>query len=241
MIRRAISATAKEFRLLKTQKIALALVILYPIIIAGSLGLIYSGQMTQKISVGIVIGEGAMPGEGEASIDFFSELNGFENIRASRFESEPALEEAVKSGELLTGITVSREADNRPYRVKVITDNTDIVRSSIAREFVASAVYRVTTKITTQMLRGIWESFLSSEDDLKKNIQRADALLVSLEETKKATEQLDAELDNIPLGEIGSAIKAQKARLEETKKKNRRHRKKFGGILQQDEQHPNRA
>ncbi len=217
MISGVIAGIVKEFKLLRSQKIALALVVLYPVIIGLSLGIVYGGGIKQDITIGVIVEESAAAVQsgdsnaGFASIDFISEMQKIESLAVMQYYDRNSLQHDVESGKLKAGVVIFRTEKSGPYKIEALIDNSRVIESMIVRQFVLSAIDRVTTKITLDMLNEIWSGFLKNEQKLQTQQQRIELLGERFKETRSFIKQIRPAINEFDIYELRNS--AQKLKL----------------------------
>ena len=138
MIRKIIWLVWKELLLVKSQKLALALIIIYPLLTMGVLGIVFSGELSKGIRVGIfdtTKGNTYLLAEGgsdiSAGIDFEKTIAKFQNMNVIPAESGEELESMVKSGKSAMGLIISRNGVSEKFLGELLYVHSYLARAII--------------------------------------------------------------------------------------------------------------
>jgi len=174
-----LSIILKELNLLKSQKSALALIIIFPIIIIAILGLGFSNYNLGKIDVGVVVSK---------DLAFLktdlSNIKGSLSLNIIEFNSLQEALPSMKQGKIKLILLIEKYSSNsNQLKITLIKDNTKVMASTqIAKGVSAGIQSLILEKAQTKFLT-VWQNFLSSKpklDDLnsiESAINRTDVYL----------------------------------------------------------------
>ncbi|MDO8634445.1 MAG: ABC transporter permease [archaeon] len=190
----------KEINLVKSQKLAYALVIFYPILAMVSIGLVISGttgldvalgaQPQSKLKIGVFFPDSVIGNEVK------KELESFEYLEITSFSSLEGLKKAIETSRVRLGIElVEPEQEFSVIQTRFYYDNSNFVASSTLVGQVKTAVQSIGFKKSAQVLstlisdlnsiEGTLDSQIGKTDELLKQLERGDAEIMALQENLK--------------------------------------------------------
>jgi len=177
----------KEISLVKAQKIAILLIILYPLLAVGLLGSSFSGIDLAKVNQ-VKIGFVNSLGFDSAEINNF--LN-YEDLSIIQLDSEQALLRAIKNNEVIVGLMISGGSENEQLKVNLYYDNSNLLSSRFFMEIAKAMMQRITIQIAQNRLSEVWttmsllgnnlDSEINNISDFKAQLQEANTSLLELE------------------------------------------------------------
>ncbi|PIN85443.1 MAG: hypothetical protein COV47_02110 [Candidatus Diapherotrites archaeon CG11_big_fil_rev_8_21_14_0_20_37_9] len=218
-MREIISIALKEINLIKTQKIALALILLYPIIVIGTLGLAFSGGTNSVGNINVVI---YAPDniQGFNTQDFLAKLEKSERLNLIKANSEEEVKEIIRKRQAKIGLIVHEpEPTNGKFVLDILNDNSNIVSSEFFFQAANDSVRRVGFETSSELLGDIWENLSQIKGDLKNETKRMDNFLQQLEDSEAQLIDLNNSVNEINIGEMREKLKSQEEVLDSTKEK----------------------
>lgn len=192
----------KEVLLVKSKKIALAVIILYPFILMASLQFAF--------------GSAAMYSQG-ASIAVFSQETDFFSVQTiqNQFstnigkilvkESKEDVINAVRKKEADLGLVVHNEKGaNGQFIVDVYLDNTNVIASKVYLTLAAAGIRQAASAQVGETMKGIWERFSQIDSELDSQSDSIDGFLGELEKSESELNQLEMQLNAINVSELNS-------------------------------------
>ncbi len=205
---------AKEINLIKTQRIALALILLYPVIVIVTLGAAFSGNI----------------GINNADVAFYSprEIAGFDpanfteklrqsgNVNLVMSESEGGVLELVKKRKVKLGIVVREpEPTTGRFVVDIYSDNSNLFSAEFFFQVANASVRRVGFETSRELLADIWTSLSTIKESLKSETGRIDSFVQQLEETEAQILDLNSSLNELDIGEMRAKLNEQQQLIDE--------------------------
>ncbi len=205
---------AKEINLIKTQKIALALILLYPLIVIATLGAAFSGNY------GITNADAAFFApqnlSGFDTNSFVSRLTQSNNIRLLVQPSEQGVYESIKKRRAKIGIIIHEpEPTSGRFVLDIITDNSSFVSSEFFFQVANNSVRRIGFDTSRELLSQIWQSLSAINTNLGGESKRIDYLIAELDSTEEQILDLNTSLNAIDVNEMRFKLQSQQLLLAE--------------------------
>jgi ABC-type multidrug transport system permease subunit len=195
----------KEISLVKSQRIALLLIFLYPFLAIGILGSSFSGMDIQKmgnINVGVV---NELQFESDM-IDKVADING---INIIDYDDENLMRSAIRKKEILVGLKISGASPNTQARVDMVYDNSSLLSSKFFLEIAKGMVQRVTVEEAKEKLATIWSTISSFGNNLESELAQIDEFKAMLAESEESLDDLESKLNALDFSEIDSMLSQQ--------------------------------
>ncbi len=195
----------KEVRLIGSQRVALALVLVYPALVMLSLALAF-GQGTayadylgkpgiESLSAAIYLPD-AGPTFDRA--DFLKKISDQNSVRLDFVSSPEAVRQAVALGGKTVGLVVKPPAEkNQAIAVEVLYDNSSVVAGKAVSAQVASAVRGVAYSKSGEILGGIWSDLSKVESDLAGENKKLDEFSSTIGGTRDKLQKISTQFDSI--------------------------------------------
>lgn len=203
----------KEINLIKTQKIALALILLYPIIVIGTLGAAFSGNA----SIGTV----------DVALYAADDINGFdtniftEKIRQSgqvnliTVDKEENVEKLIRERKAKIGIILREpEPTQGRYVIDMLTDNSNFFSAEFFFQIASNSLRRVGFDTSREILIKLWGNLTTIKTKLGGEVGRVDSFIRQLDETEKQLKDLNKSVNEIDIAEMRSKLNEQHAFIE---------------------------
>lgn len=213
-----LAIAMKEINLIKTQKIALALILLYPVIVIGTLGAAFSGNTTiSSIDVAFYAPEHI---EGFDTQAFVAKLKETNNVNLLVQQKEEDVEKVIRQRKAKLGIIVEEpEPTSNRYRLSLLTDNSNFASSEFFFQIANNSVRRVGFDTSRELLIEIWNNLSKIKSDLSGEIAKVDSFAQQLEGTEKELLDLNKSVSEIDIVEMRKKLKSQDDILKELEPK----------------------
>lgn len=208
------SIAAKEINLIKTQKIALALILLYPVIVIGTLGAAFSGtQPLAKVEVAVYAPQEI---SGFDTGKFMSKLEASQQIKPVRVSSEEEVHKSILERKAKLGIIIREpEPTQGRYVLDLITDNSNINRSALFFQVAKDSIRGVGFDLSRELLGEVWENLTDIKQKLKTESGKIDELLAKLDDSEKQLLDLNKSINQIDVEEMRQKLNKQESSLKE--------------------------
>lgn len=197
----------KEISLVKSQKIALLLIFLYPFLAIGLLGSSFSGidiTKAQSVSVGVV-----------NELDFESSITesiiGYEGLNLQEINDENILIEKLKTKEILVGLKLSAPSENSQIKVDLFYDNSNLLSSRFFMEIAKALVQRVTIVMTQERLGEIWRTISELGENIDSEKNQINEFKLQLNEAEDALNSLETKLNSLSIADPNRDITGELA------------------------------
>ncbi len=224
-----LAIAMKEIDLIKTQKIAIALILFYPIIVIVTLGFAYSGTEIVKVNVGFYVSPEATSFDSEKFASKIAEKSSM--IKIISYDTEEALREAITKRKVRLGVIV-REAEITQGRfvIDVINDNTDFISSALFFQATVESLRSVGFEISRTMITEVWSNLDSIRRDLGNETSRVKKFIAELDKSEKELIELKKSVESIDIQELKRNLEDQEKFVEETVPKVNSFREKIAGF-----------
>ncbi len=219
------AVASKEVRLIASQRIALALVLVYPALVMLSLALAfgqgnayadYFGKPAIEIvSVALFLPASTPEFNRE---DFLAKIRDQNTLKLEFVSTPEQVRENVATGRNTVGLVVAPPAEkNNPIGVDVLYDNSSVVAGKAISAQVASAVRRVAYSTSSEILGDIWRDLDKIESDLGSENAKLQEFMDAISRTKGKLDKLDDQFGSIDLGKESADLKVFNAFYDDTK------------------------
>ena len=196
----------KEISLVKSQKIALLLIFLYPFLAIGLLGSAFSGMDISKmgaVDVGLV---------NELSFDanLINQVSQMDEINLIEFNDVNLMKDAIKRKEILVGLTVTGASENSQLVINMSYDNSNLLSSKFFLEIAKAIVQRVTVQSAQTKLQVVWGVLQDLGSNLDEELNQINEFKNMLADSEKDLDDLEQKLSDLNLDEIESIVNDQK-------------------------------
>ena len=196
----------KEISLVKSQKIALLLIFLYPFLAIGLLGSAFSGMDISKmgaVDVGLV---------NELSFDanLINQVSEMDEINLIEFNDVNLMKDAIKRKEILVGLTVTGASENSQLVINMSYDNSNLLSSKFFLEIAKAIVQRVTVQSAQTKLQVVWGVLQDLGSNLDEELNQINEFKNMLADSEKDLDDLEQKLSDLNLDEIESIVNDQK-------------------------------
>ncbi|MDD3160250.1 MAG: ABC transporter permease [Candidatus ainarchaeum sp.] len=212
-----IDIILKELLVVKSQKVVLLLLLLYPILVVGLLGISFSGGMFLSnlgtINVGIV-------NNLNSDFNLIDSLKDRNDLKFVEYSDVNKLNDGVKHGEVLIGLLVYLPKKDAQIEVSIYTDNSSLFAGSFISDFVRVNVQNVIFNNVQNKLDSIFKSINGFTSNISSQIIQVREFKDKLDVTNKTLTDLERDINNLDFDEIESALNSQKNSVDNYKQKN---------------------
>ncbi|MCX6803623.1 MAG: ABC transporter permease [Candidatus Diapherotrites archaeon] len=206
----------KEISLVKNQRIALLLIILYPLLVVGLVGTSFTGVDISKLSqnkVGFV---------NNLSFDsnFSNMISSIKDVTILEYDDVNLLSDAIKKREVMAGIRISGESKYSQIKVDMYFDNSSLLASKLFVEIAKATVQRVTTTRAQEELGKLWGTISDLGKNVGTEIDNVSDFKARLSSAEESLNNLEVELDKIDFNSIEQGLLSQKASVDEFSQSN---------------------
>lgn len=197
----------KEISLVKAQKIAILLILLYPLLAIGLLGSAFSGidvTKIQQVKVGFVNELGFESSE----IENFSKSN---DLSIIRFSDENSLIDAIKQKSVIVGLKVSGKSQTSQIRVDLFYDNSNLLSSRFFMEIAKAVMQKITFNIAQSKLSDVWSTISSLGDNISAERENVDLFKSQLNAAGESLVDLEKKLSDLDINSIKKTLKDQES------------------------------
>ena len=206
----------KEISLVKSQKIALLLIILYPFLVIGLLGSAFTGMDVSKMTgtkIGIV-----------NALDFNSDITGkFSSMKELRITPYPdinSLTDAIKKKEITAGIRLLGSSANSQIKVELFYDNSSLLSSRFFIEIAKAMMQRVTSEAVQTQLSGVLQTVSSLGKNLESELKNISDFKAKLASAEISLNNLETKVNALDFNAVESELNSQKTNVDSFNSKN---------------------
>jgi ABC-type multidrug transport system permease subunit len=210
-----LTIAKKEINLIKSQKVALILIFLYPVLVTYLLGV-----SIENIDVGKRFDVVLFIEDPDLNKDvLFSILDENFNANITEVNSEKEVKRAVKERRAPVGM-VFKPADTNTHRniVYLYLDNSNLLTYRFFAGVANSALLAFSAQESSKVLSELWSELDRFSAGVEKEITTIDNFQKKLEETSAQLEQMDRDLASIDLNELNRELEKWKENIETLKK-----------------------
>lgn len=216
----------KEISLVKNQKIALLLIILYPLLVVGLLGSAFTGIDVSKMSqsqIGLV-----------DDISFDSNISKnfstLKDLTIITYEDINLLKLAVQKKEVIAGIRLSGDSQVKPIKVELLYDNSSLLSSRFFVEVAKAMIQRVSSELVQKQLGTIWATISQLGGNLDAELANIEDFKSKLAASSITLDSLEAKLNAVDFTEMQSTLEGQQNSVETFKSKNEMFKKNLNSF-----------
>lgn len=200
----------KEIELIKSQRIAIGLILLYPIIVIFTLALAFGGNaylttLAGEQSLATVDAVIFVPETSEYfnPDDFFDRISSFEGIKLHKASSPEEVKEAIGLEIARVGIIVNEPTGrNQPVELELYFDNTALLASRIIASNTALILDSLSGEQSKEILSKIWVDLSEIQSGIVNEIEKTDIFIEELEEANQNLINFNQSLSEIDLSEV---------------------------------------
>ncbi len=212
----------KEIAVVKSQRIALVLIILYPLLAILLLGLALNGTSLQamgSINVGLV---NNLPYDLNVVEELASQNK---NVNLFNYSDTSTLISAVTRKEVVVGLVLSSKSENSQIIADLYYDNSNLAASGVFKDFAKIVMQNFAIEQTKEKLSTIWGVLSSLGSNIDGEVKQIDEFKLMLSDAEKSINSLESKLNKVDLGEIGGTLDSTKSNINSYQQKNEEFRK----------------
>jgi len=206
----------KEIEVIKSQKIALLLIFVYPFLVIGLIGIAFSGpgaMSVKDVKVGIV---NDLP----VDANFDAKVSSIQGISIYSFEDVNVLKKALTKKEIAIGLYVSRPAKYSPMLVDLYYDNSSMFSSRSFLEIAKAMVQRITVDASQKELMRLWGTIADIGNNLSSEKAKISSFKDNLNSAEASINKLELDLNKINFAKIESTLNQQNGTISSMSQKN---------------------
>ena len=206
----------KEISVVKSQKIALLLIFLYPFLAIFLLGSSFTGvdiSSMGNVNIGVI---NNLPYD----INLFEAMGSQSNLRLTEFDDVNSMTAALKRKEVTVGLKLASPGENQRINVDMHYDNSNLLASGIFIDFAKIMLQRMTVEKTRTKLAEIISAVQGLGSNLEGELSRISEFKENLVEAEESINSLEAKLNQLDIGEIESALAGQQQSISTFEQKN---------------------
>jgi ABC-type multidrug transport system permease subunit len=214
----------KEISVVKSQKIALLLILLYPFLAIFLLGSSFTGIDVNKlgnINVGVV---NNLPYD----LNLQDAIGGQQNLSLFDFEDVNSMVSGIKRKDVIVGLKLTAPSENARINVDMYYDNSNLLASGIFIDFAKIMLQRMTVEKTRTKLAEIITAVQGLGGNLEGELARISEFKENLAQADDSINSLEAKLVQLDFDEIEDALVGQRQNIDDFENKNQ----EFKGELQ---------
>ena len=193
----------KELSLVKSQRISMVLLVLYPFLAIGLLGMSFTGfDSTNNINIGLV-------NQITFESDLSEQFSNIETITVYEYQTVDELQDAVRRKEVLVGLVLSSASENESAKVEMHYDNSNLLASKFFVEVAKTLVQNIVVQNTHAKLNDVWETLSDLTGNIDSEMQNIKDFQTRLDESETELNELEAKLNAIDFSEIESVVDEQ--------------------------------
>ncbi|MEI7961171.1 MAG: ABC transporter permease [archaeon] len=206
----------KEISLIKSQKIALLLIFLYPFLVIGLIGTAFTGIDVSQMKtnkVGVV-------NELVFAPDFTKQFSTLNQLSVIDFPDENSLVSAIKNKDIVAGLRLSGKSKIEQIRVDLYYDNSSLLASKYFLEIAKAMMQRITADLSQKELAKVWEVISNLAGSVGEQNQTMADFKSKLSSAGSSLDALEIDLNKLDFSEINNALASQKATISDFSSKN---------------------
>jgi ABC-type multidrug transport system permease subunit len=211
----------KEISLVKSQKIALLLIILYPLLVVGLLGSAFTGIDVSKMSqskIGLI---DAISFDSNIAANFSS----MKDLTIINYTDVNLLKLAVQKKEVIAGIRLSGESVNKPIKVELLYDNSSLLSSRFFVEVAKAMIQRVSSELVQKQLGLVWTTLSQLGGNIDQELTNVEDFKTKLAQSSATLDSLEAKLNAVDFSEMENTLEGQQNSVSSFQQKNETFKK----------------
>lgn len=217
-MKQIIPIIIKELRLVRSQRMTLALIIVYPLLLILSLGLAFgSGWGEKEINVALFI-PNDLEFDSFSADDLAEALEDVNKLNVQRVNSIAEAEKRVKNLESDFGIIVRREkTEEGQLAIELLIDNANILVVGLYGPVTKSAIELTSLEISSEMIRELWNRLKPVKEEVEGELGNVDLYLEDLNQVQTKIEELQEDLSELELEDLQETLESQTKNMEDAK------------------------
>lgn len=212
------SVVAKELRLIRSQRMSLALIIIYPVLVVAALGLAFGGNLQgQRVSVALFITSDANLGPFTAD-DLVGIIEDTNKVNLFRTGSAAEAMQRVKAGKSDFALVIGeKKTAEGQISTDLFFDNSNYIVSQMFSPIAKAAIQLTSFEVSSRIIQRLWGELLPIRNDLQDELDKIDSYLAELDEAEKKIDSLQQTIAGIDLATVQSRLAKQTQNVESTK------------------------
>ena len=193
----------KEISLIKSQKIALVLIFLYPFLVIGLLGASFTGSTNVSgFKVGFV-------NDLKFDSNLPAQFSALKEIQVVQFADTNALVDAIMQKEVVVGVRVYGDSLYAQKSVDLYYDNSNLLSSQLFSQMSQAMIQRISISAAQGQLGTIWDSLKALNLDLSSEVANIKEFQDKLSSAGQNLDKLENDLNAIDFSDIQSTLAQQ--------------------------------
>jgi hypothetical protein len=213
-----LAIASKEINLIKNQKVALALLIIYPLIVILTLGTAYSGGTSiGKVDVALYVPNKVSGLETQKLVE---KLNKSDSIKLIKVNDEQQVREMIMKRKAKVGIIVrDPEPTQGRFVVDIINDNSNIINSVFFFQVASDSIRSIGFQTSQEMLSEIWAGLDTIKQKIQSEADKINEFTNKLGEVEDQIIDLNKTINSIDVEEMRTKLQSQKRMIDELEPK----------------------
>lgn len=206
----------KEISLVKSQRIALLLILIYPFLVIGLIGTAFTGidvSQMKESKVGVVNELAYAP-------DFTQKFSSLNQLSVVPFPDENSLIGAIKAKQVVAGLRLSGTSKFEQIKAELYYDNSSLLASQYFVEIAKAMMQRITADLSQQELGKVWEVISNLAGSVDKENQNISDFKAKLADAGTSIDRLEGDLNQLDFSQVDSALAGQQSTISEFNAKN---------------------
>lgn len=213
------SIVLKEFNLIKSQRMTLALIIIYPLLVIGALGVAFGSQFSvQAVDVALFIPADTELGPFTAP-DLVEIMENTKRVNIQLTGSREETEELVKSGKSDFGLVVREEKTATGQIVTdLLLDNSNFIVSGMFSPLAKASIQLTSFEVSSRLINQLWGELLPVRDDLQGELGKIDLYIDDMDMAGAKIDSLQQTVSNINVAQLRNTLNTQSSNVDSTKR-----------------------
>ena len=212
-----ISVILKELNLIRTQRAALALILIYPLLIISALGLAF-GMQTEitNVDVGVYIPNklGLLEFDRQTLIQMIADTN---KVNPIVVPSKNDVIELIKERRTKMGLVVrEQKSEDGQLLIDLYIDNTNPVVLGIFSPIAKTTIQLTAFEISSATIEELWSSLKATRQSVMGEIENVDSYLEELEQAEQNLLNLEETMGGIDLNNTSELLHKQRGNIDST-------------------------
>ncbi|MFH1234140.1 MAG: hypothetical protein V1493_00830, partial [Candidatus Diapherotrites archaeon] len=197
----------KELKLIKSQRISLALTMVYPVLVVLTLAIAFSGNDffkdylgqsgLDKVDIAVFLPQDSNNFD---SSDFLEKISDYKSINVLQTKSPDMAREAVRMRIARVGIVVGdQKTENKQVDVNIFLDNSALLASRTIGGYAKIGLENVRYKKSQEILNSIWKDIKWIESKLYEQRGKVDEFIASMGEGRARLKKLQDKINSIKI------------------------------------------
>ncbi|MFH1256025.1 MAG: ABC transporter permease [Candidatus Diapherotrites archaeon] len=213
-MRKVISIASKEIRLVKSQRMAMVLIVIYPLLIVFAIAAAFSGSP----EIGNLFGKAGLEQVGVAlylpdSTGFFDapyfleKLGETQNLKIYKADSPENVKNAIENRVARVGLVVIPPKDvNDKINIDLYYDNSALLAARTISAYAGGAINRISGDKSKEILEKIWLDLSKIKDNLASQKKKTDSFTKGLDDAEQRLYALKEKINGIDIATMKSQL-----------------------------------